>query len=81
MHVGAALINNQNGRESAFFQSTGDDLSTKADSVKMGKVQKPKAQSNIRETSELEMLKTIQKRDLRIEGIIGGKERQINYFI
>ena len=44
-------------------------------------MQKPKAQSNTRENSEFEMLKTILKRDLRIGWtIVGqGQKDQLSY--
>ena len=57
------------------------DLSREADSVRIGRVQKPKAQLDIRENNEFDMLKTILKRDLRIGETIGGQGQkdQLSY--
>ena len=77
----AALTENEGGGEGTIFQGHAANVSGNSSSIKMGSVQEPKAQSKTRENSELEMLKTILKRDLRISGIIGGQGQrdQLSY--
>ena len=62
----AALTENEAGGEGTIFQGHAANLSENSGSVRTGSVQEPKAQSKIEENGELEMLKTILKRDLRI---------------